>query len=154
MTEKLEDFVPPKHRAAQAEQKLTREQEIELERAVGGALAEVKKTEQASEQNKVQDFAELGAQAILKYAEASAIAIEQTGDEVLKDAEKVRDACFGLAEDIRHVARVQAQAVQRAMERGREVGMGTTALRKAFHADISKEREEAEAQKARASSAV
>jgi hypothetical protein len=55
-----------------------------------------------------------------------------------------------LAEDIRHVARIQAAAVERAMNRNRDAAQGVTALRKLFHEDISKERAEHEAAKQRA----
>jgi hypothetical protein len=138
-TERPEDYAQPKHR----EQRMNEE---ELVRKVEGALSEVKQVE-----NKVQDFALLGAQAILKYAEASAMTCEQTGTEVMDDAQRLRDECMQLAEDIRNVARIQAQAVQRAMDRNKEAAKGVTALRKIFHEDIAKERAELEATKQRAS---
>jgi hypothetical protein len=139
--EKPEDYAPPKHRQQQVE----KQTETEMLRAVNNAVSDVAEA-------RVQDFAELGAQAILKYAEASAISCEQTGDEVLKDGQRLRDECYHLAEDIRHVARIQAQAVQRAMDRNREAAQGVTGLRKAFHEDISRERTEIEATKTRAAS--
>jgi hypothetical protein len=154
MTDRPEDYAQPKHRQAnppapaeQPRQRINEEHEAELVRKVEGALSEVKQAE-----NKVQDFGALGAQAILKYAEASAMTCEQTGTEVMADAQRLRDECMQLAEDIRHVARLQAQAVQRAMDRNKEAAQGITALRKAFHDDISKERAEVEASKQRASS--
>jgi hypothetical protein len=143
MTERPEDYAPPKVRAEKA-------QETEMLRAVNNAVSEVEQV--AQPENKVQDFAVLGAQAILKYAEASAMTCEQTGTEVMADAQRLREECVQLAEDIRHVARIQAQAVQRAMDRNREAAQGITALRKAFHADISKEQTEIEARKTRATS--
>lgn len=143
MAEKPEDYAPPKVREQAAE----KHRETEMLRAVSSAVSEA---EQAQTEAKVQDFAALGAQAILKYAEASAVTVEQTGDEVMNDAQRLRDECFHLAEDIRHVARIQAQAVQRAMDRNREAAQGVTALRKAFHEDINRERSELEATKVRA----
>jgi len=143
MTERPEDYAQPKHRQAHPQPAPNPPQEAELVSAVEGALSEVK-------QSKVQDFAALGATAILKYAEASAVTCEQTGDEVMNDAQRLRDECMQLAEDIRHVARIQAQAVQRAMDRNREAAQGVTALRKAFHEDITKERSELDAAKQRA----
>jgi len=140
--ERPEDYAPPKHREQQ-------QQETEMLRAVNNAVSEV---QAAQPENKVQDFAVLGAQAILKYAEASAMSCEQTGDEVLNDGQRLRDECYHLAEDIRHVARIQAQAVQRAMDRNREAAQGVTGLRKAFHEDINRERAEIEATKTRAAS--
>ena len=144
ITEKPEDYAPPKVRAE-------RQQEEQHVQAVEDALLKVKQLDPPPE-NKVQDFAALGAQAILKYAEASAMSCEQTGDEVLNDGQRLRDECYHLAEDIRHVARIQAQAVQRAMDRNREAAQGVTGLRKAFHEDISRERAETEATKTRAAS--
>jgi hypothetical protein len=146
MTEKPEDYAPQKYRPQREGQQPALD-EAELVRKVEGALSEVKQIE-----SKVQDFAQLGASAILKYAEASAMTCEQTGAEVMADAQRLRDECMQLAEDIRHVARIQAQAVQRAMDRNKEAAQGVTALRKAFHEDITKERNEVEATKQRATS--
>lgn len=158
MTEKVEDFAPPKYRQAHPQreglppapeppkQRLNQEQEDQLVRTVESAITEAKQIQN----DKVQDFAQLGAQAILKYAEASARRIEEAGDEIIAEAEAAKTECYQLAEDIRHAARVQAAAVERAMGRNKEAAHGATALRKAFHDSVSKERAELEATKQRA----
>jgi hypothetical protein len=146
-----QDYVPPKHRAAQTEALKHVATEAEIATNAVNAV-----TESIREQppNKVTDYATLGAAAILKYAEASAMTVEQVGDEVMSDAEQLRNECRNLAEDIRHVARVQAAAVERAMSRNKIAAQGITELRKQFHADIDKERTELEAAKQRAATAT
>ena len=137
--DKPEDYAQPKHRAA-----------TEALRAVERAVDEARTIEQSSTE-KVTDYALLGAQAILKYADASAMQIEQVGNEVLAEGERIRDECRTLAEDIRHAGRLQAAAVERAMSRNKTAAIGVTDLRRAFHDDVAKERSELEAVKQRAS---
>jgi hypothetical protein len=147
MTDKPEDYIPAKHRIAEALRKV----EADAGKAVEDINAQaVPEPPPAAEPASVTDFAMLGAQAILKYGEASAVHCEQVGDEVMADAQSVRDVCFQLAEDIRHVARVQAAAVERAMTRNKIAAQGVSELRKQFHDDIARERGEIEAKKQRA----
>jgi len=143
-----QDYVPPKHRERQAEQ--LRAVSEDAQRAVDAALVQAGAPPAPAETAKVQDFAALGAQAILKYAEAAAMTCIQTADEVEADAQRLADECRNLADDIRHVAKVQAAAVERAMLRNKDAAQGVTALRKLFHEDITKERAEIEAAKQRA----
>jgi hypothetical protein len=144
-----QDYVPPKHRAAQAE--TLRAVANEAQGAVDAinATADAVRAETPTE-GKVTDYALLGAQAILKYAEASARHCEEVGDAVLEDGQHARDECYHLAEDIRHVARIQAAAVERAMTRNKIAAQGVNELRKRFHDDIAKEQSELEARKTRA----
>jgi hypothetical protein len=137
-----QDYVPPKHRQAQTTEALRA-----VEKAVETANATADET---PPENKVTDYALLGAQAILKYAEASARHCEEVGDAVLDDGQRARDECYTLAEDIRHVARIQAAAVERAMTRNKIAAQGVNELRKRFHDDIAKEQSELDARKTRA----
>jgi hypothetical protein len=81
MTERPEDYAPPKQRQVAAE----------ALKAVDAALNDVKEAAQIKadepEPSNVQDYAITGSQAISRYFEAAAVHIEQTAAAIMKEAE-------------------------------------------------------------------
>lgn len=144
MTEKPEDYAPPKHRAAIAESL----------RAVGDAADEAMRAqnELPPETRNVSDYAALGNQAIQRYFDAAAKHMESAGDEILKQAQAARDDLYMQAEDVRHTARALTAAVEAAASRTKQAALGVTDLRKAYADDVNRERKEAEAARVRAAS--
>jgi polyhydroxyalkanoate synthesis regulator phasin len=135
MAERPEDYIPPKHRAVQAEALKAVEEAVTLDQAVDP---------------KVTDYATLGSQAILKYAEAACRHIEQVGDEMYEEGKRNKDECYQLAEDMRFAARQQAAAVEAATSRAKQAALSIGDVRKAYRDSMAKERAEAEALKQRA----
>ena len=144
MTDKPEDYAPPKVRTAQAE----------ALRAVEAAVNDVKEAAAAptlpSESRNVSDYAALGSQAITKYFEAAAVHMEQAAAEIMKEAEHARDELLMQAEDVRHTAKALTTAVESAASRTKRAALGATDIRKAFADDVARERAEHEAARQRA----
>jgi len=144
MTDRPENYAPPKHRAAMAD--ALRKVESEAERAVAEA---VRQPHTEPEPEKVESYASLGSQAIQRYFDAAAKHMEQAGDEMLKEAQAARDDLYSQAEDVRHTARMLTAAVDSAALRTKTAALGITDIRAAFRDSVNKERADAEATKQR-----
>jgi hypothetical protein len=92
-----------------------------------------------SEEPIVEDFGNLTAEPLLKFAEAAAVHIERCGAEVQLEATKLAGDCQRLANNIREVARGQADAILRATKRNRKAAAGLTTIRDEFRTDVAEE---------------
>lgn len=140
MTDKPDNYAPPKARVAMAESL----------RAVEAAVSEAK--QQAEPDGKVADYAALGAQAITRYFEAAAVHMEQAAAEIMKQAEHTRNELLSQAEDVRHTAKLLTASVEAAAERTRRAAVGATDIRQAFADDVARERKDLEEARQRAAS--
>jgi hypothetical protein len=92
-----------------------------------------------SEAPVVEDFGNLSAEPLLKFAEAAAVHIERCGAEVQLEATKLAADCQRLANDIREVAAGQADAILRATKRNRKAAAALTTIRDEFREDVEQE---------------